>query len=153
MKRALTSAIATLCVSAILLASCAEKKAAVNPPTNPPSQQDWTVTATWHEDFTNFVPCSATVTRGCVSGFTWGYVQGTSQVALKTSAPSVCAGPTQPETCTDAVNATLGIGPVTFYCIANFIDNAGSSGSTAPDQSAQQTVSLDSPSSLVVSWQ
>lgn len=148
-KTAISTAIAALCLLATVLPGCAAKKVAVNPP----SQQDWTITVTWHEDFTNFVPCSSTVTKGCVSGFTWGYLQGTTQVALKTSAPGVCTGTTQPETCTDTVNATLGVGPVTFYCVANYVDNAGNTGSTAADQSAQQNVSLASPTGLAVSWQ
>ncbi|MGH9740560.1 MAG: hypothetical protein ACRD4X_18530 [Candidatus Acidiferrales bacterium] len=152
-KATISNAIAVLSLLAGGLAGCAAKKTAVNPPRNPPSQQDWTITATWQENFTNFIPCSSTVTKGCVSGFTWGYLQGTSQVSLKTSAPGVCTGTTQPETCTDTVNATLGIGPVTFFCVANYIDNAGNTGNTAADQSAQQVVNLASPSSLAVVWQ
>ncbi|MGA9883575.1 MAG: hypothetical protein WBQ34_07645 [Candidatus Acidiferrales bacterium] len=152
-KATISNAIAVLCLLATGLTGCAAKKTAINPPANPPSQQDWSVTATWQENFTNFVPCSSTVTKGCVSGFTWGYLQGTTQVALKTSAPTVCAGPTQPETCTDTVNATLGIGPVIFYIVANYVDNAGNAGSTMADQSAQQNVSLALPVGLAVSWE
>jgi hypothetical protein len=81
------------------------------------------------------------------------HLQGTAQVSLKTSAPSVCAGSPQPETCTDSSNATLGIGPVTFYCVANYVENAGNSGNTSADESAQQNVSLGMPAGLAVSWQ
>jgi hypothetical protein len=153
-----------LCLAASVLCSCAPRKTAGNSPGKPPangSTQDFTITATWHQDFTNFVPCSATVAKGCVSGFTWGYLQGVTQVPLKTSQPSVCAGastptgspPAQPETCTDTVNATLGIGPLAFFIVANYVDNAGNTGSTAPDQSAQQNVTLVPPSGLAVTWQ
>ncbi|MGH9687743.1 MAG: hypothetical protein ACRD5K_11695 [Candidatus Acidiferrales bacterium] len=152
-KATISNAVAALCLLATALTGCAAQKTATNPPASPPTQQDWTVTAAWQENFTNFVPCSSTVTKGCVSGFTWGYLQGTTRVAIKTSAPTVCAGPTQPETCTDTVNATLGIGPVTFYIVANYVDNAGIATSTAADQSAQQNVSLAPPAGLAVSWQ
>lgn len=164
MKRAGLCALASvwLCLTALWFAACAARKSAGNSPVNsPPAHQDFSITATWSFDFTNFVACSGTVTKGCVSGFTWGYLQGTAQVPLKTSAASVCTGssavagspPSQPETCTDSTNGTLGIGPVTFYVVANYVDNAGNSGVTSADQSAPQNVALLAPSGLAVSWQ
>lgn len=153
MKRFCGAAVAGLVLFiAVFLGGC-PKQAAVNPPAPAPAKTDWTITAKWSEDFTDFAPCSATVTKGCVSGFTWGYLQGATQVPLKTSAPSVCSGSTQPEACADTVNGTLGIGPVTFYIVANYVDNAGNAGSTAADESAEQNVALVSPSALAVSWQ
>ncbi len=142
-----------LCVVGLAIAGCAARNSAGNSLANPPAAKDWTITATWQENFTNYVPCSSTVAKGCVSGFTWGYLQGTTEVPLKTSAASVCTGSAQPETCTDTTNATLGIGPITFYVVANYVDNAGNSGSTNSDQSAQQSVSLVAPAGLTVSWQ
>jgi hypothetical protein len=151
----------SLCFAALFIAGCAARKSAGNSPVNSPLAKDWTITVAWQENFTNYVPCSSTVTKGCVSGFTWGYLQGPTQVPLKTSAASVCAASSsgadaplaQPEMCTDSINATLGIGPVTFYVVANYIDNVGNPGTTAADESAQQNVSLVVPSGLSVSWQ
>ncbi len=155
MRQASLAALASvyLCIVALAIAGCAAQKSAGNSPADPPTANDWTVTATWQENFTNFVPCSSTVTKGCVSGFTWGYLQGSTQVPLKTSAADVCAGSTQPETCTDTTNALLGIGAVTFYIVANYVDNSGNSGSTSADQSSQQNVSLVAPAGLTVGWQ
>lgn len=147
---AVKKTIAVILFGIISLAGCAAHNAPVNPPS---PTQDWTITATWNEDFTNFVPCSSTVTKGCVSGFTWGYLQGTTQVPLKTSAVTVCTGTTQPETCTDSTNSVLGIGSVTFYCIANYVDNSATTGSTGPVDSSSQTVSLGSPTNLTVTKQ
>jgi hypothetical protein len=150
-----TGLVAVTCLwfVASFVAGCAARKSVGNSPVNSPAAKDWTITATWQENFTNYVPCSSRVTRGCISGFTWGYLQGTTQVPLKTSAPSVCAGSTQPETCTDSTDATLGIGPVTFYVIASYMDNAANPGSTGAEESAPQNVSLVGPSDLSVSWQ
>jgi hypothetical protein len=108
-----------------LLAFCGCASSPRPTPVPPPPNRDWSITATWNFDFTNFVPCSATITRGCVSSFLWGYMQGGTPVLLKTSLPAVCTGTTQPETCTDTTNATLGIGPVTPYIFAAGIDNNG----------------------------
>lgn len=120
------------------LSGCAAHPA---PTPVPPSPiKDWTITPTWNYDFTNFVPCSATVTKGCVSGFTWGYLQGSTQIPLKTSPASVCSGATQPEVCTDTANALLGIGNVTPYVVANFVDNNGVANATAMDQGPLDTV-------------
>lgn len=106
--------------SALFLVGCTKHVT----PTPPPSI-DWTITGTWNYDFTNFVPCSATVTKGCISGFSWGYLQGSTQVVLKTSPASVCTGTTQPQTCTDSANSLLGIGAVSFFIVTNGVDNAG----------------------------
>ena len=97
--------------------------------------KDWSITVGFNYDFTNFPVCSATVTKGCITGFTWGYTQGTVSTPLKTSTTTICTGSTQPLACVDTANSTLGIGPTTFYAIANGIDNNGnsvSSGQSAP---------------------
>lgn len=141
-----------LLAAIIALGGCAAQRTPVTPPVPPPAK-DWTITATWNEDFTNFKPCSTTVTVGCVTGFTWGYMQGSNEVPLKTSPASVCTGTAQPEVCSDTANALLGIGSVTFYCIANYIDNSGAPGATGSDNSAAQDISLGTPTNLVVTKQ
>jgi len=109
-------------------------------PVPPPIQKDFTITGTWKYDFTNFAACSATVTKGCISGFSWGYLQGATEVPLKSSATSACTGATQPEPCTDVVNSQLPMGSLTFYLLANFIDNSGNAGTTAAVDTANPTV-------------
>lgn len=151
MKRFCGAAVAGLVLFvAVLLGGC-PKQTTVNPPANPPANGDWTITATWNFDFTNFVPCSATVAKGCIQSFTWGYLTGTVQVPLKTSAASVCSGTTQPEACTDTVNGTVGMGAVTFFCEANYVDNSGNAGVTSQDESSPVNVATGSPTNLAVS--
>lgn len=134
-------------------AGCANRVSPTPPPPSPP-EKDFTIDVTFNYDFTNFAACSATVTTGCISGFTWGYSQGTSAVALKTSATSVCTGTTQPEACTDSVNSQLPMGSLTFYVVANFINNAGVAGSTAQDTTATPVViTAGAPTGLTVTAQ
>jgi hypothetical protein len=85
--------------------------------------------------------CSASVTSGCITGFTWGYLnaQG-AQVPLKTSPASVCSGATQPQTCSDTTNSQLPIGSDTFTIVVNYIDSTGKSQVTSPVTSASPTV-------------
>jgi hypothetical protein len=132
----------TLLVFALLAAGCSGHR-----PIRPPVK-DWTITVTFNYDFTNFPQCSATVTKGCVNGFTWGYLQGTTQIPLKTSPVSVCTGATQPEACTDSANALLGIGTVVYYAQANGIDNNGNAVSSALDQSAPDNIVIGVPAGL-----
>lgn len=102
---------------------------------------DFLSTVNFNYDFTNFAPCSTTVTTGCVSGFKWGYLNGSGvQVPLKTSPTSICSGTTQPEKCTDSVNSQLPMGSLTFYAVATFVDNTGAAGTTAPATTATPTV-------------
>ena len=133
-------------VAVLLLAGCAAKPPVTPPP--PPPVKDWTITVTFNYDFTNFVPCSATVTKGCITGFTWGYLQSGASIPLKTSAVTVCTGVTQPETCTDVTNSTLGIGPITYYAIANGIDNNGAAVSSTPGTSPVDNVTLIAPANV-----
>src|ERR1022692_3583229 len=56
----------------ICLASCT-KSAPVTPPAPPPVNKDWLITASFSYNFTNYMQCSASVTSGCITGFTWGY--------------------------------------------------------------------------------
>jgi hypothetical protein len=83
----------------------------------------------------------ASVTSGCITGFTWGYLnaQG-AQVPLKTSLVTVCSGTTQPESCTDTANSQLPIGSDTFTIVVNYIDSAGKPQVTSPVTSSSPTV-------------
>lgn len=108
---------------AIITAGCgASNPVTVTPP---PINKDWTITATWSYDFSNYAPCSSTVTKGCINGFTWGYLQGSNHIPLQTAPVTACTGSTNPKPCSATVNALLGIGQVTPYVIANGIDNNG----------------------------
>jgi hypothetical protein len=85
--------------------------------------------------------CSASVTSGCITGFTWGFLnaQG-AQVSLKTSPVAVCSGATQPQPCTDTANSQLPIGSNTFTIVVNYIDSAGKPQVTSPVTAASPTV-------------
>lgn len=144
------SLLCTLSVFSILLFGCAAK-----PPVTvtPPPTKDWTITATFQYNFTNFVPCSTTVTAGCVSGFQWGYNLGSGNVVLKTSPVTVCSGTTQPETCTDTANSTLGIGNYSGYVIANGVNNAGAVVASSTDVSPTYSTSIAAPTNLTLTAQ
>lgn len=133
----------------LLLYGC-PKATTVNVP--PPPNADWTVTINFTYDFTNFVPCSATVTSGCISGFTWGYMSGTSQVPLKTSPANVCSGTTQPENCTDVTNATVGIGNVVPFVTANGKDNSGNAVSSSPANGPGTTVAIGAANAVAIAF-
>jgi hypothetical protein len=122
------------------LASCT-KTVPVTPPAPPPVNKDWLITATFSYNFTNYMQCSASVTSGCITGFTWGYLnaQGT-QVPLKTSPVAVCSGTSQPQACTDTANSQLPIGSDAFTIVVNYIDSAGKAQVTSPVTSASPTV-------------
>lgn len=139
--------------------------AAHNPtpvPVPPSPLRDWTITVSFSYDFTNFPACSATLTAGCVTSFTWGYlVKGTTQVPVKTTAVPypVCVIPvpnpltapcadttTTPLTFHDVGNGVMGIGAVTPYVVANGIDNNGVAVSSIPDLGAVDNIAIGSPS-------
>src|SRR3984957_2342685 len=130
----------TILTTLICLASCT-KAVPVTPPAPPPVNKDWLITASFTYNFTNYMQCSASVTSGCITGFTWGYAnaQG-AQVPLKTSAVSVCSGSAQPQACTDTANSQLPIGSNIFTIVVNYIDAAGKPQITAPVIAASPTV-------------
>src|SRR5690348_9511785 len=99
----ITSKLYSIALIGICLASIGCPKPGATPP--PQINKDWAITVSLNYDFTNFVPCSSTVTKGCISGFTWGYLQGSTQVPVKTSPASICSGTVQPETCIDTGNS------------------------------------------------
>jgi hypothetical protein len=99
--------------------------------------------------------CSASVTSGCITGFTWGYLNAAgAQVPLKTSAASVCSGTAQPQACTDTANSQLPIGSDTFTIVVNYIDSTGKPQVTAPVTAASPTViAAGLPSAFTVTAQ
>lgn len=123
-----------LLTSMLLLCGCAMQP--VIPPTPAPINKDFTITATWTHDFTNFAACSTTVTKGCITGFSWGYLTGSTQTVLHTTTTAACTGSTQPMSCKDVMNSQLPIAPngLPFFQVANYIDNTGATGSIAANQ-------------------
>lgn len=104
---------------------CAKAPPVVTPP---PINKDWTITVTFDFNFTNFNACSVNVPNGCITGFTWGYLNGATQVPLGTPKASICTGASQPQLCSDVAQSKLPIGAVVFYAGANYIDNKGVAG-------------------------
>jgi hypothetical protein len=130
----------TIFSTSLWLASCT-KTVPVTPPAPPPVNKDWLITASFSYNFTNYMQCSASVTSGCITGFTWGYLnaQG-AQVPLKTSPVTVCSGASQPQSCADTANSQLPIGSNTFTIVVAYIDSTGKSQVTSPVTSASATV-------------
>ena len=141
----------TLIFALLAIAGCG-KTVPVNPPAPTPApNKDFTVTATFNYDFTNFAACSSAVKTGCISGFSWGYLTGSgSQIPLHTATTAACTGTTQPEACTDVTNSQLPMGSVTFYFVATFINNAGTAGVGSVSNSAPVTVTVGTPTNITV---
>src|ERR1700683_2746453 len=117
MKNALRIFLPIILATSFWLASCT-KTVSVTPPAPPPVNKDWLITASFSYNFTNYMECSASVTSGCITGFTWGYLNAQGvQVPLKTSPPAVCSGASQPQACTDTANSQLPIGSDTFTIV------------------------------------
>ena len=116
-----------------LVAGCGPKTVASNPPAPPSPTKDWTITATWTYNSTDSPLCTSSVTTGCVTGFTWGYLSGSGAVvSLKTSPASVCTGSTEPLPCTDNTTSVLPIGTSGFQIVTNYLTNAGVASTTSP---------------------
>jgi hypothetical protein len=130
----------TILTTSLWLASCT-KTVPVAPPAPPPVNKDWLITASFSYNFTNYMQCSANVTSGCITGFTWGYLSAQGvQVPLKTSPVTVCSGASQPQACTDTANSQLPIGSNTFTIVVSYVDSAGKAQVTSPVTSASPTV-------------
>jgi hypothetical protein len=144
----------TILIASLWLASCT-KSVPVTPPAPPPINKDWLITATFSYNFTNYMQFSASVASGCITGFTWGYLNAQGvQVPLKTSVVTVCSGTTQPQACTDTANSQLPIGSNTFTIVVNYIDSAGKPQVTPPVTSAAPTViAAGLPQSFTISAQ
>lgn len=118
-----------------------------------PGNPDWTIDVNFNYNFANISPCAAGVTTSCVSGFTWGYLNGSTQVPVKTTAVSSYAAcpatlPLIPDiTCKqapdssnntpffDVGNSLLPIGGtgVIFFVTVNYFDQTGAALQTSPD--------------------
>ena len=133
-----------------LLAGCGKNIAPTPPAPTPLAEKDFTITANFTYDFTNFAACSTTVTTGCISGFQWGYMKSSVQVQLHSAATSVCTGATQPESCIDTTNSQLPMGSLIFYVDATIVDNNGLAGTTGAIFSSPVVVAAGTPSSLTV---
>ena len=140
MKNALRIFLPIVLIAPFWFASCA-KTVPVTPPAPPPVNKDWLITASFSYNFTNYMQCGASVTSGCITGFTWGYLnaQGT-QVPLKPSPVTVCSGASQPQACTDTANSQLPIGSDSFTIVVNYIDSTGKPQITSPVTSSSPTV-------------
>lgn len=139
-----------LAVFAVLLcvSGCSVMK---TPPVTLPTNPDWTIDVAFQYNFANIAPCSSTVTTSCVSGFTFGYLNGSTLVPVKTTPiasyvscpsplPAPATGSTLPDiTCQQPVaagnntpffdfgNSLLPIGGagVIFYVVPNYVDQTG----------------------------
>jgi len=146
MKNTLRTFLLTILTTSLWLASCT-KTVPVTPPAPPPVNKDWLITANFSYNFTNYMQCGASaasdvsVTSGCITGFTWGYLNAQGvQVPLKISPVSVCSGSTQPQSCTDSANSQLPIGSDTFTIVVNYIDSTGKPQITSPVTSSSPVV-------------
>jgi hypothetical protein len=105
--------------------------------------EDHSISMTWQQSFVNNNACSSTVTTSCISGFSEGYMVGTSQTQLHTDTAAVCSGTTQPENCASTFNGLIPIGNVVFYVATTFIDQNGAAGVTSAALSPPVPVSAD----------
>ena len=133
-----------LLLACLLLCLTGCKATVTTPPTSP--QKDWAISWGFSYNFTNYAVCSASVTTGCISGFTLGYQNGATFVPLTTVTTTACAGTTQPETCTGTFNAQLPIGTMTGAVEANYLNNAGvASESAVGELATSSTVAAGTP--------
>lgn len=131
-----------------LISGCAGHNLPKPNPIPTPVNADHTIQLTWSQSFANNGICSATTLTSCISGFTEGYVQGTSNVQLHTDTAAVCTGTTQPEACTSTFNGTVSIGNVVFWVATNYVDQNGVAGSTPPAFSPAVPVAADSATTV-----
>lgn len=146
MKRVL----AGLLLVSLMLAGCGAAPP-VSTGTPPPVNKDWTITGTWFYDFTNYMGCSPTITAGCISGFTWGYMNGTMLVPIATLSEPIPAcsatvtencqvtSTTQPVTIKFQGNSQLPIGNISFGVEAADISQQGATQQSPIDVSATAT--------------
>lgn len=128
----------------------------VKVPVPPPINKDFAITLTWNYDFTNFLVCSATVTKGCLTGFTVGYLSGGATVILPGGAnlpTSVCTGSTQPLTCKYSGNSQLPIGQITWVATTNGLDGTGAVVTATSNSAVPTPISLLSPTNVAGSAQ
>jgi hypothetical protein len=114
----------------LLLAGCAIRK----PPVTPPGPADFTLdVSVTSEDLVNFPPCSAALSKGCITGYPWGYC------ALGSTA-SACAAPVTVKTApppaagttvADQSNALLPMGTQFGWISLSYNDQNGAAQTTA----------------------
>lgn len=118
--------------------------------TPPVTNADHTVTLKWSQNEADNPPCSATVTKSCLSGYTEGFVFGGTTTALHSDDMSVCTGTTEPLSCTTTFQtAALPIGTVNFSLVLNYVDGNGAAQSLAAvTTGTATTVAADAPTSF-----
>ena len=146
---------ALVLTAALLLSSaCAHR---VTPPVPSPVNKDYTITATWNYDFTNIVPCSASVAKGCISSYSIIYSSpsGSTKVTLSTAPVTSCSGTKQLESCSFVFNSQLPVAPngLVWTVVTNFIDVNGTNGSTSGATGNTTDVVAGEASSVVVGLQ
>lgn len=134
----------------LAMSGCAAHTASspsVPPPPSTTPNADWTIKGNFSFDFTNYVPCSATVTKGCISGWTWGYLNGANQLPIATLAEPVplcsqtilvnCQVPASTPTLFNFQgNSQLAVGQINFYAVTNATALDGSTQTSVPDTTA-----------------
>ena len=145
MKTSLISLLLALTV----LSGCHHGGTVPPPPPNP----DWTINVSWDYNFANYLPCAGTPprTQSCIQSFTWGYLIGAARTPLKTL-------PVATETSgqvhfTDSTNSQLPIGNVTFYCVADALDQNGNQITSDPANSLPVNVQVVAPDGFTVTIQ
>lgn len=146
--------IRAIALALLFLAGCSHSTA-VNPPAPPPANADHSITLSWTQSEANNGACSSTVTTSCLSGYTEGYLSGTTKVSLHTDTMAVCTGSNSAAlACTSTFNGTLPIGSVTFYVVLNYADSNGNAQSLAAVTTATATqVAADAPTGLTAAVQ
>lgn len=132
----------------VVLAGCAKRPIPTPQPVLPPNK-DFTITVTWNYDFTNFAACSASITSGCISNFTYGYLQGTNKIALGSVPTSACTGTAQPLLCTAITNSQLPMGQITWFAAVNAIDNASNPSTATTTSATPTTIATVGPTNVV----
>lgn len=141
------SIIALLAIT--LLSGCAGSHIPIPPP--PPINKDFAITVTWNYDFTNFLLCGATVTKGCLTGFTVGYLSGGTLTILPGGASlptSVCTGATQPLSCKYQGQSQLPIGQLTWVATTNGLDGTGAVVTATSNSAVPTAITLLSPTGV-----
>jgi hypothetical protein len=152
-----------IAILAVFLCGCPNTPVVVTPPAPAPTPVDFTIDTNAQFSFTNFPACSASVSKSCVSGFSWGFVvsgvQGApvkttpiaSFVACPATLPSppdiTCMQPTDSagnNLMVDFGNSLLPIGGTgaTIYWVTNGIDQNGNAVQSSSVTGNSQVLSL-----------
>jgi hypothetical protein len=141
------------CAWVVLLLFLAGCKANPTPPP-PPVNADHSITMLWSQSEANNGPCSTSVTTSCLSGYSEGYMNGTTFEMLHTDTMAVCSGTAEPLACTTMFNATIPIGSIEFALVLDYKDQNGAAQTVAAVTTATPiSVAADAPSGLTVTIQ